>query len=154
MIEGWFDGVVEPINPGGHGAWGALVRVDGVTVFEEGGYIGHGPHISNNVAEYSGFLAVLTEALKYEGKILIRGDSRLVICQLSTEAARFLGYSGKWRVNGGAYMPIYEKARPLFEANSKRVKLRWIPRDQNSICDVLSKKELHDRGVVFKIQPE
>ena len=30
MIEGWFDGVCEPKNPGGHAAWGALVKRDGM----------------------------------------------------------------------------------------------------------------------------
>ena len=33
-------------------------------------------------------------------------------------------------------------------------RLEWIPREQNDICDVLSKKVLHDMGVVFKLQPE
>lgn len=153
-VLAWFDGCCEPTNPGGHAAWGAVVRVNGVDVYRDGGYCGGGPGMSNNVAEYSGFLAALTEALKYPGKILIRGDSRLVICQLSHDAARALGYMTYWKVNGGAYMPFYEKAQPLYEANEKRVTLRWIPRDQNDICDVLSKKVLKDRGVKFKIQPE
>ena len=110
--------------------------------------------MSNNVAEYSGFVAVLTEALKHPGRILLRGDSRLVICQLSREAARALHYGGKWKVNGGAYMPFYQQAKPLYEANSTRITMRWIPREQNDVCDVLSKKVLKDMGVKFMIQPE
>jgi ribonuclease HI len=144
----------EPVNPGGHAAWGALVRVDGTDVYRDGGYCGVGKGMSNNVAEYSGFLAALTEAVKYPGRLLIRGDSRLVICQLSPEAARVLGYRNKWKVNGGAYMPFYEKARPMYEANSTRITLRWVSRNENDICDVLSKQVLKDKGVVFRIQPE
>lgn len=128
--------------------------VGGEKVYAEGGYVGHSPASSNNVAEYAGFVAVLTEALKHPGKILIRGDSRLVICQLSRDAAIDLNYSGKWKVRGGHYMPYYSKAKPLFEANQKRVTLRWVDRDQNSICDYLSKQVLKDRNVKFRIQPE
>lgn len=144
----------EPTNPGGHAAWGAVVHVGGKEVYRDGGYCGVGKGMSNNVAEYSGFVAALTEAVKYPGPILVRGDSRLVICHLSKEAARSLGYAGTWKVNGGAYMPFYLKAKPLYEQNKGRVQLRWVPREQNDICDVLSKKVLKDMGVVFRIQPE
>lgn len=123
-------------------------------MYRAGEYCGVGRGISNNLAEYAGFLAVLTEALKYPGKILIRGDSRLVICQLSAEAARELNYGGKWKVKGGAYMPFYQKSKPLYEANAARVKLSWVSRDDNSICDFLSKQVLKDKGIKFKIQPE
>jgi ribonuclease HI len=144
MIEAWFDGVAEPVNPGGHGAWGGVVRVDGVTVFEKGGYIGHGKHISNNVSEYSAFIAVATEILKHPGVAIIRGDSKLVINQIN----------GTWNVNGGLYLPFYEKARTLWAKLKHRAQLTWVPRDENDVCDYLSKKELHDRGVKFRIQPE
>ena len=142
------------MNPGGHAAWGALVKVGEQQVYAEGGYVGGGKGQSNNTAEYQGFVSVLTEALKYPGKILIRGDSRLVICHLSAEAARDLGYGGKWKVNGGFYMPYHLKAKELYEANKSRVDLMWISRDDNSVCDWLSKKVLKDRGVTFRIQPE
>ena len=153
-IEAWFDGCCEPTNPGGHAAWGALVRVNGEDVYRDGGYCGFGKGMSNNVAEYSGFLAALTQALKYPGKIHIRGDSRLVICHLSAEAARRLGYNGCWKVNGGAYFPFYQQAKPLYDANKDRITLNWISRDENEICDVLSKQVLKDKGIVFRIQPE
>ena len=144
MIECWFDGCCEDRNPGGHAAWGAVVHVDGQSVYREGGYVGVGPKMSNNVAEYSGFVAVLTEAQKYPGVILIRGDSKLVIMQLR----------GKWKVRGGLYLPYYKEAKKLYDANRERITLQWIPREKNDICDVLSKKVLHDMGIVFKIQPE
>jgi ribonuclease HI len=153
-IRGWFDGCCEPTNPGGYAAWGALVKIGDQEVYADGGYCGHDKTMSNNVAEYSGFVAVLTEALKYPGQIMIRGDSRLVICHLSAEASRNLGYSGKWKVNGGFYMPYHLKAKELYEANKERITLRWISREENSVCDYLSKKVLKEMGVVFKIQPE
>jgi ribonuclease HI len=151
MIEAWFDGACEPVNPGGHGAWGAIVKVDGPIVYREGGYCGAGPSISNNVAEYSGFCAALTEALRYPGEIRVRGDSRLVICQLSDEAARACGYPGKWKMKGGLYQPFYERAVQLLEP---RVALEWVPRENNNECDVLSKEVLRAKGVRFRIQAD
>ena len=144
MIEGWFDGCCEPRNPGGHAAWGAAVHVDGASVYREGGYCGVGPKMSNNVAEYSAFCAVARECLKHEGVIWIRGDSKLVVMQLT----------GKWNINGGLYMPFHQEAKALWAQIKDRAKLTWIPREQNDVCDVLSKKVLKDMGVVFKLQPE
>lgn len=144
MIEAMFDGCCEPRNPGGHAAWGALVKVDGKIVWQDGGYCGVGPAMSNNVAEYSGALAALTEAVKHPGVILLRGDSKLVIMQLQ----------GKWKVNGGLYHPFYLKARDVYDREKGRIKLQWVPRDQNEECDVLSKQVLKDMNVVFRIQPE
>jgi hypothetical protein len=51
-------------------------------------------------------------------------------------------------------MPYHLKAKELYEANKGRITLRWISRDDNSVCDWLSKKVLKDMGVVFRIQPE
>lgn len=130
------------------------MRVNGQDVYRGSGYCGFGKGMSNNVAEYSGFAAVLKEAIRYPGRILIRGDSRLVICQTSAEASRALGYGGKWKVNGGAYLPFRDAALPIYAANNKRITLRWVSREQNDVCDVLSKQVLKDKGITFKIQPE
>jgi probable phosphoglycerate mutase len=100
--------------------------------------------MSNNVAEYSAFCAVARECMKYTGLIHIRGDSKLVIMQLG----------GKWKINGGLYMPFHQEAKALWSKIKDRARLEWIPRDENDICDVLSKQVLKDRGVVFRIQPE
>lgn len=144
MIEAWFDGCTEPVNPGGHGAWGALVKIDGETVFAKGGYVGHGKHVSNNVSEYSAFIAVAEECLKHSGVVIIRGDSKLVVMQLQ----------GRWRVNGGLYMPFYKQAKFLWDKLKDRAQLVWVPRKDNEICDVLSKKVLKDMGIKFRLQPE
>jgi ribonuclease HI len=153
MIECWFDGVCEPRNPGGHAAWGAVVHFNGQEVYREGGYCGVGPKMSNNVAEYSACIAALKVASKYPGPIVVRGDSRLVICQLDRAAAAEVGQP-QWQVRGGLYEPFYREAKKLYDSLRNRITMHWIPREQNDICDVLSKKELHDRGVVFRIQPE
>lgn len=144
MIKAWFDGVCEPKNPGGFAAYGIHVEVDGAVVARRGAYVGNGPLYSNNVAEYSGFIAAAKECLNHEGPIEIRGDSALVINQLR----------GKWRVNGGLYYPYYVEASDLWAMLRERGQLFWIPRQENEICDVLSKQVLKDMGVKFRIQRE
>lgn len=144
MIECWFDGVCEPSNPGGHAAYGVLIKVDGKVVLAEGHYVGNGPGMSNNVAEYSGMLRILQEIAKYPGPVTISGDSKLVICQLNKQ----------WKVNGGRYFPYYQQCVPLYEAERNRIRTFWIPREQNGECDKLSKKVLLDMGIVFRLQPE
>src|SRR5207253_2320898 len=94
-IKAYFDGVCEPVNPGGHGAWGAITRIDGSTTWQEGGYVGQGNHISNNVAEYAAVAEILKRTRDLEGEITIYGDSKLVIYQLR----------GEWRVKKGLYVP-------------------------------------------------
>jgi len=98
--------------------------------------------MSNNVAEYSAFIAVSTECLKYPGSALIRGDSKLVVMQIN----------GKWKVHGGLYLPFYKQAKALWDKLKNRAHLVWIPREQNDICDVLSKKVLKDMGIKFMLQ--
>lgn len=144
MLEAYFDGCCEPRNPGGHAAYGAILLRDGLEVWSKGGYCGFGPKMSNNVAEYSGIAEVLDRLQGETDECLIRGDSKLVIMQLKR----------KWKINGGLYMPYYQKASILYARIMERVKLEWIPRDQNSICDVISKKVLKDKGITFRIQPE
>lgn len=152
LIEMWFDGVCEPVNPGGHGAFGTLIKSTSEVIYEKGGYLGSGPHMSNNVAEYCGFvdgLRFLTENRQRLGvvfKVLIRGDSNLVIKQMS----------GVWRVHGGLYVPYHDEAKKLLAEvrTFAMCSLEWIPRAENDECDKLSKGELHSRGIKFRIQPE
>ncbi len=145
MIECWFDGVCEPKNPGGHGAFGIAINpIDDIPATCYGKYVGNGKKISNNVAEYQGFIAILETLVMYKKrKIHIRGDSNLVIQQMS----------GKWRMKKGIYLPYAFKAQKLFE-KFKRTTLEWIPREENDVCDKLAKDVLRERNVVFRIQPE
>jgi ribonuclease HI len=150
-IEAWFDGCCEPKNPGGYAGYGAVILVDGVRVWEHSGFIDQAPTTSNNVAEYSGFLAIL-EYLKAKGlqnkPILVRGDSRLVLYQMFEDPE----IKRPWKMKGGFYLPYARKAQKLL-LGFKRIKCEWIPREENSLADELSKAELIKRKVNFKIQP-
>ena len=144
MLTAHFDGCCEPRNPGGHAAWGAILLRDNETIWQDKGYCGVGPTMSNNVAEYSGVCAVLERLQQEQEVCLIRGDSKLAIMQLQH----------KWKVKSGLYLPYYAKAATLLDHVIDRVKFEWVPRHKNDVCDVLSKAVLKDMGVTFKIQPE
>ena len=124
--------------------------MDGEVRFSEGKLVIQGLNASNNVAEYSGFCAVLDYLLcqKLRGVVIIRGDSKLVIQQMN----------GLWKVHGGHYVPFYHKAKHLLtvlrERNEGNVKMEWIPREENGECDEFSKDVLRRMGIKFKIQPE
>uniref|UniRef100_A0A6M3KR87 Putative reverse transcriptase-like protein n=1 Tax=viral metagenome TaxID=1070528 RepID=A0A6M3KR87_9ZZZZ len=145
MINAWFDGVCEPKNPGGHGAYGIYIAAfDNVPVCSRGKYVGYGANISNNVAEYTGFIDILETLAAYNKKnIHIRGDSNLVIQQMS----------GNWRIKQGLYVPYALKAQKLL-SKFRKVTLEWIPREENEICDKLAKDVLRNKNIVFRIQPE
>ena len=143
MIEGYFDGCCEPRNPGGHAAFGIVVKVDGVNVIARGKYVDYGPAMSNNVAEFSGFIALLEEIRKIPGPAIIRGDSKLVIYTLT----------GKYRVKQGLYVPYFIQARTLFEPERDRIGLELIGAVRNQECDELSKGVLKERGIRLRIQP-
>jgi ribonuclease HI len=148
-ITAYFDGCCEPINPGGTASFGAVIFVNDKRVKDISQIFypvrGREKETSNNVAEYSGFISLLeyfiSEKLTGE-KISVYGDSKLVILQMF----------GRWRIKKGFYVPLAKKAKILLK-NFTKIKGFWIPREENSIADELSKAQLLKAGIEFKIQP-
>lgn len=149
MITGYFDGCCEPVNPGGTASFGAVLFRDGERIWECSEIFyplrGRERETSNNVAEYCGFLAILEylirQGLRLE-QINLYGDSNLVVQQMN----------GRWRIKRGYYVEKAREAKKLLE-QFPNLTLNWIPREENSIADELSKAELLKAGVQFKIQP-
>lgn len=149
LVEAFFDGAVEPVNPGGSGSFGIVISIDNHLVHQDGRYIGSGPEISNNVAEYCGVVAVLRWLLdnQVQGNVIIRGDSDLAIRQLR----------GSWKARAGLYLPYYHEAKLLLDELKARpnvtVRLEWVPREYNSLADEISKQVLADHGVLLTERP-
>lgn len=132
MIEAYFDGLCEPKNPGGVATYGFVVFRDGKRAHEGSGLAAtpYSEGATNNVAEYTGVLKAL-EWLVEQGlekeKILVRGDSDLIIKQLK----------GEYKVKSPLLAPLYKKARELaFRFPS--LSFEWIPREQNREADKLT----------------
>lgn len=137
MIELYFDGCVQPINPGGHGGYGFVVKKNGETIHQNHGYSGRSKNMTNNVAEYCGLIEGMNY-LKSQGmteNILFKGDSQLVIQQMSK----------KWKIKRGAYLEKALEAYTLL-TNFINPEFEWIPREENVEADVLSKIGATDFG--------
>jgi ribonuclease HI len=155
MIEAFFDGCCEPVNPGGTAAYGAVILKDGVRIWETSWIFrpvkGHEGATSNNVAEYSGFQSILIYLLDQglnEEAIIVHGDSQLVIRQMFGGG----GFKKKWQIHGGHYAQIAFRCRELLK-RFPRIRGEWIPREENTLADELSKAQLIKAGVQFRIQP-
>jgi len=132
----YFDGLCEPINPGGVATYGYIVREDGRSLKEGRDFIAEGRGASNNLAEYAGLVAALEWLLANgyrEQEVEVRGDSKQVIHQMS----------GVWRVKGGFYTPKYEEARKLRE-QFNRISFKWVPRKENTEADSLARRAYED----------
>lgn len=142
MIEAWFDGAVEPYNPGGHGGFGMLVKRNGVVIHSEAIYIGRWPALSNNCAEYAGCIAALRFLIRENLKqATVYGDADMIVKQVN----------GKWRIREGAYIPYFHEAYAL-KQQLPQVKIVWIPREQNAEADDLSKQAVTKRPTMIGFQ--
>ncbi len=129
MITIYFDGLCYPKNPGGVAAYGYLVYRDGEPIWRGFGTVGEGRGMTNNVAEYEGLRAaaqwLVDEGIKE--KILIKGDSQLVIKQMK----------GEYRVNSATSKKYVPEIKRLLEGMD--VNLSWVPREENEEADELSR---------------
>ena len=119
------------MNPGGTATYGYTVRNE-TDVVRRFGVVGHGPKMSNNVAEY----AALCEALTFlvSKKLItipteVRSDSRLLVNQMN----------GHWKVRRGLYVKKYLEAKDLV-GQFERITFKWISREDNGEADALSRE--------------
>lgn len=132
MLKLFFDGAVQPFNPGGHGGYGLYVEQDGQPVYSGAAYMGRWPTLSNNCAEYAGCIAALRFLIKNQiHEATVYGDANIVINQMA----------GRWGVKEGAYAPYAQEALTL-RLKLPQVTYIWIPREQNTIADGLSKQSV------------
>ena len=129
MITIYFDGLCQPVNPGGVATYGYAIYQDGKAIKRGCRVIGEGSGMTNNVAEYSALkraLAWLNES-GIKDEITIKGDSQLVINQMK----------GVWKIKSQTSRKFVPEIRRLLKG--KRAKLTWIPREENLEADTLSR---------------
>jgi ribonuclease HI len=150
MIKAYFDGACEPVNPGGTAAFGALIIEDDKVIYETSDLFkpekGKEKETSNNLAEYCALEVVLVYLLENKlnhEEIEVLGDSKLVIHQMFGDPVT----RKKWNINGGIYE---ERARACLNLVNlfPNIRGRWIRRENNTLADNLSKRELKKVGVV------
>lgn len=131
---GYFDGLCEPVNPGGIATYGVVIKKEDEILFEDSGLAYARPwskEASNNVAEYSAAIHAL-EWLKMNrlenSRVILRGDSRLIISQLK----------GAFKVKAPRIIDLYRRASKLLGEFSD-LKLEWVERSKNKDADLLSR---------------
>lgn len=87
---------------------------------------------TNNVAEYRGLIAGLTEAASLGAtEVDVLMDSKLVVEQMS----------GRWKVKHPDIAPLHRQAGSI-AARFDRITYNWVPREQNSHADRLANEAM------------
>jgi ribonuclease HI len=130
-----FDGLCEPVNPGGIATYGVVVQKGRVHLLEDSGLAFAKPwsgEASNNVAEYSALIKGL-EWLQANGftnsQIVVRGDSSLVINQIN----------GRFKVKAKRIVDLHKRARDLIQ-QFHNLRFEWVDRSKNKEADHLSRE--------------
>lgn len=155
----YFDGAIKQKNPGGIATYGWVIETDTLEVIKTGmDIVGEGEEMTNNVAEYNGLLAALrwyvsSNIFNQNEKLLIRGDSALVCNMIS----KIWGWEKDERgQKTGNWIPHekYPKLRALLfeildllKENNIKYDAEWIPREENTEADYLSKLVIKNRGL-------
>ena len=122
-------------NPGPAGIGVVLAAEDGTPLVTRGKFIGIA---TNNVAEYTALLFGLREAAKLgAAKILVRGDSELIIKQMR----------GEYRVKNPALKNLFDQAQAQL-SDFKSVKFEHNLRHHNSLADRLANLAMDKRADV------
>lgn len=127
-----FDGACEPPGTGGIATYGFTLDGEGFEVEEAGLAVRpHAPTATNNVAEYAGAICALEwlHSHGYRGPVVVRGDSQLVIRQMT----------GEYEVKADHLKAYHARLRQLAAA-FEEIRFEWIPREQNARADALSKR--------------
>jgi len=147
MLNVWIDGACE-IMAQNTASYGLVVKRGETPLIQTHKVIGHGQGMSNNVAEYGALLAFFSwyssYAKEYDNSddkehVIIHSDSQLLINQMNR----------KWKATSGMYLQYYKSAL-LLTQDYKNIEFKWIPREENTEADALSKRALYDIGIVTK----
>jgi ribonuclease HI len=123
-------------NPGPAGVGVVLRAQDGTPLVTLGRFIGRA---TNNVAEYKALITALEEAGKLGAtKIVVRGDSELIIKQMR----------GEYRVKHPDLRPLYEQAQSLLR-QFERSKIEHNYREDNTLADKLANLAMDRRKDVL-----
>jgi ribonuclease HI len=125
-------------NPGPGGIGVVIAAEDGTPLITLGRFIGQA---TNNVAEYLALITALEEAARLGArKVLIRGDSQLVIRQMT----------GEYRVKNVDLRKLYDRAVALV-AKFDKADFEHNVREQNSMADKLANLAMNRRADVTEI---
>ncbi|CAJ1502260.1 bifunctional RNase H/acid phosphatase [[Mycobacterium] holstebronense] len=99
---------------------------------------------TNNVAEYRGLVAGLTEAARLgAAEVAVFMDSKLVVEQMA----------GRWKVKHPDLVTLHRQAREL-ASRFDHVRYSWIPREKNSHADRLANEAMDAAAGIDRPAPK
>ena len=135
-----FDGLCEPLNPGGTGCFGYTIRgltgpVDAIAGSGALPPLTDG-QMTNNYAEYAALgravaliVANYRDRITPQTQLVICGDSKLVIEQLA----------GRWKCEAPHLVKLRDAVKEKLAYLGCQWRAEWIPREQNVEADFLSR---------------
>jgi ribonuclease HI len=134
LIEVYFDGLCQPINPGGISCYAFLVKSGGRTIYSDYGIAVEpfSQDSTNNVAEYTALVKALQWLLEKNlgsTKVEIKSDSQLIVNQLT----------GDYKVKSKRIMSLYKQVL-LLKSKFQDIEIKWVPREKNRETDRLTNK--------------
>jgi ribonuclease HI len=134
LIEVYFDGLCQPINPRGISCYAFIVKSEGRTIYSDYGIAGEpfSENSSNNVAEYTALVKALQWLLENNlgsTKVDIKSDSQLIVNQLT----------GDYKVKAKRIISLYKQVL-LLKSKFQDIRIRWVPREKNREADRLTNK--------------
>jgi ribonuclease HI len=134
LIEVYFDGLCQPVNPGGISCYAFIVKSDERIIHSDYGVAAKpfSEESTNNVAEYTALAKALQWLLANNfnsSKVEIKSDSQLVVNQLT----------GDYKVKARRILPLFKHVLFL-KTKFQDIQIKWIPRDMNREADTLTNK--------------
>lgn len=134
LIEVYFDGLCQPINPGGISCYAFIVKNGDRTIYSDYGVAGEpfSEDSTNNVAEYTALAKGLQWLLANNfasTKVVIKSDSKLIVNQLT----------GEYQVKAKRIISLYKQVL-ILKRKFQDIQIKWIPREKNREADRLTNK--------------
>jgi ribonuclease HI len=134
LIEVYFDGLCQPINPGGISCYAFVVKSGGRTIYTDYGVAGEpfSEDSTNNVAEYMALVKALQWLLENNlgsSKVEVKSDSKLIVNQLT----------GDYKVKARRIVSLYKQVL-LLKSKFQDIQIKWVPREKNREADTLTNK--------------
>jgi ribonuclease HI len=151
MLNCYFKGNCEPINPGGTASYAFIIFKDSNKLYHEAKLICPSYHFlpntifkpvttSVNTSQYCACILLLTYLLQNgykDEEIVIYGDSKLVVSQMNSS----------WKIGQGHYLFLGHYCKHVLLGLFKNIRFQRIREDQNFIVNELSKEVLRNAGV-------
>ena len=139
-----FDGACEPARGGGVATFGYTIEGGGWDLEDSGLAVRpYSERATNNVAEYVAAIQALERlhGLGWKGPLEVRGDSQLVVQQMR----------GEYAVRA-PHLREYHARLAQLAGTFSEVRWVWIPREQNTRADALSKVALAEHALEARRQ--